>query len=203
VRSPLPIAVLVSGEGTTLDAIAEQVAVGQLPVRIVLVDSDRPGAPALAKARRRGLPTVELPSRHTDREVWARSLTGVLEVAGAELVVNAGFLSILPASWVERWAGRAINLHPALLPRHGGMGMYGEHVHRAVLAAGDTETGASVHLVTAQVDGGPMIAQRRIPVLPGDTPQTLRERLHPVEVEILAETIRRFAEGALPLPYRV
>ena len=200
---PLPIAVLVSGEGTTLDAIAEQVSAGTLPVRIVLVVSDRPNVPALAKARRRGLPTVELPSRKSDREAWARSLTGVLEVAGAELVVNAGFLSILPASWVDRWAGRAINLHPALLPRYGGMGMYGAHVHRAVLASGDRESGASVHLVTAQVDGGPVIAQERIPVLPGDTPESLRERLHPVEVRILSETIRRFAAGELPLPYRV
>jgi phosphoribosylglycinamide formyltransferase-1 len=203
VPPPLPIAVLVSGEGTTLDAIAEQVSAGTLPVRIVLVVSDRPNVPALAKARRRGLPTVELPSRKSDREAWARSLTGVLEVAGAELVVNAGFLSILPASWVDRWAGRAINLHPALLPRYGGMGMYGAHVHRAVLASGDRESGASVHLVTAQVDGGPVIAQERIPVLPGDTPESLRERLHPVEVRILSETIRRFAAGELPLPYRV
>lgn len=201
--SPLPIAVLVSGEGTTLDALAERVTAGTLPARIVLVVSDRPGVPALAKARRRGLPTVELPARGVDREAWARSLTGVLEVAGAQLVVNAGFLSILPPSWVERWAGRAINLHPALLPRHGGMGMYGVHVHRAVLAAGETETGASVHVVTTEVDGGPVIAQERVPVLPGDTPESLRERLHPVEVEILTETIRRFAEGALPLPYRV
>ena len=198
----LTIGVLVSGEGTTLDALAGEAASGTLPARIVLVVSDRAGVPALEKAARRGLPAVVLPAKGMDRETWARSLTDALERAGVELVVNAGFLSILPDSWVERWEGRAINVHPSLLPRHGGRGMYGPRVHQSVLAAGDAETGATVHLVTPAIDGGPVIAQQRIPVLPGDTPESLRVRLHPVEVALLAATIRRFAEGALPLPYR-
>jgi phosphoribosylglycinamide formyltransferase 1 len=197
----LPIGVLVSGEGTTMDALAERALGEHLPVRIVLVVADRPHAPAIEKARRRGLPTLILPSRGIDLDDWGRRLTAALEERGVELVVLAGFLTILPPSWVDHWRGRAINLHPALLPLHGGPGMYGMHVHRSVLEAKETETGATVHLVTRDVDGGPTIAQERLPVLPDDTPESLRARLHPVEVELLAETIRRFAEGALPLPY--
>jgi phosphoribosylglycinamide formyltransferase 1 len=197
----LPIGVLVSGEGTTMDALAERALGEHLPARIALVVADRPHAPAIEKARRRGLPTLILPSRGTDLDVWGRRLTFELEAKGVELVVLAGFLTILPISWVEHWRGRAINLHPALLPRHGGPGMYGLRVHRSVLDAKETETGATVHLVTADVDAGPTIAQERLPVRPNDTPDSLRARLHPVEVELLAETIRRFAEGTLPLPY--
>lgn len=199
---PLAVAVLVSGEGTTMDALADRIDSGSVPARIVLVVADRAHAPALLKAERRRLPTRVLPRSRTDPEAWGRAITAALEGAGAELVVNAGFLSILPPGWVERWAGRAINVHPSLLPRHGGRGMYGEHVHRAVLDSGDRETGASVHLITREIDGGPLIEQDRLPVAPGDTPATLRARLHPVEVELLARTIRRFADGELELPYR-
>jgi phosphoribosylglycinamide formyltransferase 1 len=94
-----------------------------------------------------------------------------------------------------------MNLHPSLLPRYGGRGMYGRRVHEAVLAARERETGATVHLVTGAVDAGPSIAQARLPVRPGDTPESLRERLRPVEVALLAATLRRFADGELPLPY--
>ncbi len=197
----LPITVLVSGEGTTLDALADLAEKAELPAEIRLVVSDRAEARAIEKARRHGIPTVVLPKKGTDREAWSARLTSELEKSGAELVVLAGFLSILPDSWVRRWHGRAVNLHPALLPRHGGPGMYGLRVHEAVLANRETETGATVHLVTSEVDGGPPIAQERVPVRPDDTPETLRARLHPVEVALLAETIRRFAEGVWPLPY--
>lgn len=197
----LPIAVLVSGEGTTLDALAHLARDGALPARIVLVVADRAQAPAIDKAQRHGLPTRTLPSRGVPPDEWGRQLTAELEGRGTELVVLAGFLTILPPSWVERWRGRAINLHPALLPRYGGPGMYGPRVHRAVIAAKDAETGATVHLVTSDVDGGPILGQARLSVRPDDTPDSLRARLHPVEVELLARTIRRFAEGTLPLPY--
>ena len=199
----LPVGVLVSGEGTTLDALAEQALGHHLPARIALVVADRPHAPAIEKARRRGLPTLVLPARGSDPDVWAARLTDALEARGVELVVLAGFLTILPNAWVERWRGRAINVHPSLLPKYGGPGMYGSRVHAAVLAHHETESGATVHLVTGELDAGPALAQARVPVDPDDTPESLRARLHPVEVELLAQTIRRFADGTLALPHPV
>ena len=197
----LPIAVLVSGEGTTLDGLAELASGGHLPARIALVVSDRASARAVERARGRGLPTLVLPSKGVVPDAWAARLTAELVDQGVELVVLAGFLTILPPSWLARWPGRAINIHPSLLPRHGGPGLFGPRVHRAVLAAGDRESGASVHLVTGDLDAGPILAQERVPVEPGDTPESLRARIHPVEVALLAATIRRFADGSLPLPY--
>ncbi len=197
----LKVAFLVSGEGSTLGGLADLSKAGSLPADIVLVVSDRPGAPALERARRLGLPCEVVPSRGHPPEAWAEALTGALASRGTELVVLAGFLSVLPPEFVARWAGRAVNLHPSLLPKYGGPGLYGARVHRAVLAAGETETGATVHLLTNDVDRGPVLAQVRIPVRPGETPESLRERLHPHEVMLLAETIRRFADGRLPLPY--
>ena len=197
----LNVGFLVSGEGTTLDALAELAAGGHLPVHIALVVSDRPHAPAIEKARRRGLPTLVLPSRGVEPELWAQRLTSELTARGVELVVLAGFLTILPPSWAASWRGRAVNIHPSLLPLHGGRGYYGRKVHEAVLSSGDRQTGATVHLVTPDVDRGPTIAQERIEVHPGDTPESLRGRLHPIEVELLAATLQRFADGSLPLPY--
>ncbi len=197
----LSVAVLASGEGTTLEALAERAAHGALSIRFVLVVSDRPGAPVLARADRLGLPSVMLSPKGVVRDAWASQLTAALEARGVELVVLAGFLPILPPSWVARWQGRAVNLHPSLLPRYGGPGFHGLHVHEAVLAAGDRETGASVHLVSAEVDRGTVLAQRRLAVRPGESVASLRERLHPVEIELLAETLARFADGSLPLPY--
>jgi phosphoribosylglycinamide formyltransferase 1 len=199
----LAIGVLVSGEGTTLDALAEMEAGGHLPARFALVVADRPHAPAIERARARGLPTLVLPTHGAPPEEWGARLTRELEAQGVELVVLAGFLSILPSSWVAHWRGRAINLHPSLLPRYGGPGMYGRRVLEAVIAARERTTGATVHLVTDDIDGGPPLLQERVPVVPDDTPETLRARLAPVEVALLALAIRRFAEGSLPLPYVV
>jgi phosphoribosylglycinamide formyltransferase-1 len=200
---PIPLGILVSGEGTTLEALAEMEAGDHLPARIALVVSDRPLAPAIEKARVRALPTLVLAADGVPDEAWAERLTAELEGRGVELVVLAGFLTILPPSWVDHWNGRAINLHPSLLPRYGGPGMYGRRVHEAVLAAHERTTGATVHVVTNDVDRGPTLAQERIPIVPDDTPETLRARLAPVEVALLALVIRRFAEGGFPLPYVV
>ena len=197
----LPIGVLVSGEGTTLDGLAELVLGDHLPARIALVVADRVHTRAVERARLRGLPTIALPPTGLVPDAWGARVTMELADQGVELVVLAGFLSILPPSWVARWHGRAINIHPSLLPRFGGPGMYGERVHAAVLAAHETETGVTVHLVSSDVDAGPAIAQERVPIEPGDTPATIRERLRPVEIALLAATIRRFADGGLPLPY--
>ena len=200
-RDRLSLAVLASGEGTTFEAIAEAISGGHLAARIALLVADRPGAGALERARRRGLPTAVIASRHRDPEEWAAELTRTLQSFEVELVVNAGWLAILPPSWNRTWYGRAINLHPSLLPKYGGRGMYGHPVHAAVLAAREVETGVTVHLVTDAIDRGPILLQRRVPVLATDTPETLRERLRPVEQELLLEAIRRFADGRWPLPY--
>ncbi len=186
-----------------MDALAELCAGGHLPARIVRVISDRPHVPAIERARRRGLATAIVPTRGVAPDAWVADLNREIERSGAELIVLAGYRSILPPAFVDRWAGRAINLHPSLLPRHGGPGMYGLRVHEAVLQAGDRETGATVHLVTNDVDRGPILAQSRVPVGADATPESLRALLHPVEVELLAGVVRRFADGALPLPYRV
>ncbi len=196
----LPVAFLVSGEGTTLEGIADLVHGAHLPVRIVLVVSDRPHATAIEKARRHGLRTLVLPFRGMLPDSWSEELTGQLENHGVELVVLAGFLSVLPAPFVRRWEGRILNLHPSLLPKFGGPGLYGAKVHRAVIEAGEKESGATVHLVTEEVDRGPILAQVRVELVEGETPESLRRRLHPHEVMLLGETLRRIAEGAIPLP---
>jgi phosphoribosylglycinamide formyltransferase 1 len=198
----LALGVLASGEGTTLEALAEQAAGGHVPARVAIVLSDRPYAPVLEKARRRGLATAVLPLKGTASEAWTARATKILTDAGVELVVLAGFLSILPPSFTRAWEGRAINLHPSLLPRYGGKGLYGDRVHAAVLAAGETETGATVHLVTDDVDGGPVLAQQRVVVQSDDTPESLRVRVQAAERVALYSVIARFAEGAWPLPFR-
>ncbi len=196
----LPFALLASGEGTTLEGLAEQIDGGRLAARLVLVLSDRPHAPAIERARRRGLPTSVLPFRGSVPGRWSAEASALLRARGAELVVLAGFLAILPREFLADWSGRIVNVHPSLLPRHGGPGMYGRRVHEAVLAAGDRETGVSVHLVTEAVDAGPVLWQHRLDVARGDTPETLRERLHPLEVRGLAEVLTAFADGRWPLP---
>jgi phosphoribosylglycinamide formyltransferase-1 len=200
-RPALRVAVLASGEGTTFEGLAESLRSEPDRVRIVLLLSDRPGARALDRARAHGVPTAVVPAEGVPPSNWSERVTAELVAHEVDLVVLAGFLTILPPSWVTRWRGRAVNLHPSLLPRYGGRGMHGRRVHEAVLAAGDTETGVTVHLVTGLVDGGPTVAQERIAVVPGETADSLRDRLRPVEVALLATTLRRFADGELPLPY--
>jgi phosphoribosylglycinamide formyltransferase 1 len=198
----LTLAVFASGQGTTLEALAEQASGGHVPARIAIVICDRPNAPVLEKARRRGLATAVKPMKGIAAEKWSTEMSRLLTEAGVDLVVLAGFLSILPPAFTRAWAGRVVNLHPSLLPRHGGKGLYGDKVHAAVLAAGETETGATVHLVTDEVDGGPVLAQQRVLVEPGDTPESLRARVQAAERVVLYSVISRFAEGEWPLPYR-
>jgi phosphoribosylglycinamide formyltransferase-1 len=204
VTSAARVLVLVSGGGTNLQALIDAERSGVLEsARIVGVVSDRAGVYALERAVRAGIPCrVEEPRRDLPREArraeFSDRLLSIAQEARAGLVVLAGFLSILEGAFVEAYAGRMINLHPSLLPKFGGAGMYGERVHEAVLAAGETESGCTVHLVDAGTDTGPIVLQRRVPVLAGDTPQTLAERIHTEEhiaiVEAVAAIIRRRSE---------
>jgi formyltetrahydrofolate-dependent phosphoribosylglycinamide formyltransferase len=179
------VAVLASGGGTNLQALID--ALGpEAPARIVRVISNRSDAGALDRARRAGISTAVLQHPPDAAEL--------LDVLGdADLVVLAGYLKLVPAPVVARFRRRLVNIHPALLPAFGGPGMYGRRVHEAVLASGATESGATVHYVDEQYDRGPIIAQRRVPVLPGDTVDTLAQRVLAAEHDLLPEVVLQLA----------
>jgi phosphoribosylglycinamide formyltransferase-1 len=190
-QAPLPIVVLVSGRGSNLRAIDAQISAGKLSADIRAVLSDRADAAALAWAAARGLSTGVVP-RHPDARTFDAALDAAITAQEAELIVLAGFMRILGAPFVARHAGRIINIHPSLLPRYRGL-----HTHRRVLEAGDTEHGASVHFVTAELDGGPVVLQARVPVFPGDDEAALADRVLVQEHRIYPLAIRWFAEGRL------
>lgn len=189
----LRVAVAVSGRGSNLLALCEALA-GDPDAAVVLVVSERT-APALEQAESRGIATHIL-ADHRDPAEWQR----VLDAAGVDLVVLAGYLKLVPAGVVDRWAGRIINIHPALLPRHGGPGMYGRRVHEAVLAAGDRESGATVHLVDAAYDRGAILAQGRVDVHRDDTPEQLAARVLELEHRLLPAVVRAAARAGRPVP---
>jgi len=190
---PLPVVVLVSGRGSNLRAIDARIAAGELPARILAVLSDREDAAALSWAAERGLATGAVPQRqYADRAAFDAALGNVIAGYAPALVVLAGFMRILGSPLVERFAGRMLNIHPSLLPKYPGL-----HTHRRVLEAGDAEHGASVHFVTTELDGGPMVLQARVPVLPGDDEAMLAQRVLVQEHRIYPLAIRWFAEGRL------
>jgi formyltetrahydrofolate-dependent phosphoribosylglycinamide formyltransferase len=158
---------------------------------ITLVVSDRDRAFALERATRRGVATAIV--THDDGE----SIIELLETHAIDWVVLAGYLRIIPPAVVERYRGRMLNIHPALLPKFGGAGMYGERVHAAVLEAGESESGATVHLVDELYDHGPIVAQRKVKVKPDDTPERLAARVLEVEHELLPEVVIAAAEGRI------
>jgi folate-dependent phosphoribosylglycinamide formyltransferase PurN len=164
-------------------------------VTISLVLSDR-DAPALEAAAERGWPTHRLRD-HADPDAWLVALRG----ADAELLVLAGYLRLVPPAVVRAYAGRIINIHPALLPRFGGAGMYGLNVHRAVLEAGEAESGATVHLVDEAYDRGTILACGRVPVRPGDSPEDLAARVLAVEHRLLPAAVLAAAAAGQPVPF--
>jgi phosphoribosylglycinamide formyltransferase 1 len=189
----LPIVVLVSGRGSNLRAIDERIEAGVLPVEIRAVLADRDDAPALAWAAARGHCTRAVsPAAYADRAAFDAALGAAIAEHRPGLVVLAGFMRILGAPLVERYAGRMLNIHPSLLPKHRGL-----HTHRRVLEAGEREHGASVHFVTCELDGGPVVLQARVPVLPGDDEAALAQRVLVQEHRIYPLAIRWFAEGRL------
>lgn len=160
--------------------------------------SDRAQAGGLETARSAGIPT------HVFNDIAdAGEWRSVLSAAGADLVVLAGFLKRVPEAAVRAWSGRMINIHPALLPRHGGPGMYGKRVHEAVLAGGARESGATVHLVTEDYDQGPVLGQASVPVLPGDTADTLAARVLEVEHRLLPAAVLAAARAGKPVRFEL
>jgi phosphoribosylglycinamide formyltransferase-1 len=196
----LRIVVLASGNGTNLQALIDAEQAGRLgPGRIVGVISDQPDAYALKRAASAGIPVVieevdaGLPVDTQLRELSGRLLRDVRDM-NAELIILAGFLVVLEGEIIDAYAGRIINLHPSLLPKYGGAGMYGEAVHRAVLAAGEAESGCTVHIVDAGTDTGPVLLQRKVPVLRSDTAETLAARIHVEEHIAIVEAAALMAE---------
>ena len=183
------LAILISGRGSNMSAIARACADGRLDARVVGVLSDRPEAAGLAAAEALGLSTEVVDRRaHPDRASFERALGERLAALAPDRVALAGFMRVLGPELVAAWEGRMLNIHPSLLPRHPGL-----DTHARALAAGDTEHGASVHLVTAELDAGPVLAQARVPVLPGDTVETLAARVlaeeHGLYVAALARSL--------------
>jgi phosphoribosylglycinamide formyltransferase/phosphoribosylglycinamide formyltransferase-1 len=186
------VAVAVSGRGSNLEALFTRLGNGD-EARIVLVLSDRAEAPALDLARRRGVAAVALADWRNAAE-WLAAL----EAQSVELLVLAGFLKLVPSEVIVRYRGRIINVHPALLPAFGGKGMYGIRVHEAVLQSGAVESGCTVHLVEEEYDRGMILAQARVPVLPGDTAQLLASRVLEQEHRLLPAVVLAAARGGLP-----
>lgn len=192
-HAPLKVAVLASGRGSNLAALIAARDAGTLPVEFVLVGSDKASAGALRLAEAAGIPTLALnPKDYPDRPGFDRALFAHVAASGAELLVLAGFMRVIEGAVVAEWEGRAINIHPSLLPKYPGL-----HTHRRCLEAGDTEHGASVHYVTAELDGGPVVAQARIPVGTGDTEISLAERLLAEEHQLLPAVVGAIASGRL------
>lgn len=193
-----PIAVFLSGGGTTLQNLIDRIADGSLPVRIVQVVSSRPDAYGIERAKAAGLP-VEVVQRKLfpTIEVFSEHNFDLCRKAGAKLVCLAGYLQLLriPADY----RGRVINIHPALLPSFGGKGMYGHHVHEAVLRSGAKVSGCTIHVVDDQYDHGPIVAQQEVPVRHDDTPETLAARVFEAECELYPEVIRAFVSGKVTI----
>ncbi|UCG88797.1 MAG: phosphoribosylglycinamide formyltransferase [Gemmatimonadota bacterium] len=183
------VAVLASGGGTNLQALLDKCR-GSAPARVVLVACNRPDAGALQRARKAGVDThvIENPSD-------GAALIATLDRYEVDLVVLAGYLKLVPEDVVDAFAGRMINIHPALLPSFGGPGMYGMRVHRAVLESGATVSGPTVHLVTAEYDRGPIVAQWPVPVAPDDTEETLQKRVLAVEHQLLPAVVLNAARA--------
>lgn len=191
----LPVVILISGRGSNMQAIAERAARGELPIDVRAVISDRPGAAGLATAAAMGIAVASLsPRDFADRASYDAALAQL--VAGYEpgLVVLAGFMRILTPGFIDRFADRILNIHPSLLPKYRGL-----HTHRRALAAADAVHGASVHFVTQELDGGPVIIQACLDVRPQDTEDTLSARVQRQEHSIYPQAIDWFARGRLEL----
>ena len=196
------IAVFASHEGTTLQAILEDCGGGVLDARVAIVVSNNADSGALRRAREAGVAHAHLSGKtHSDAKALDRAILSTIDAVGADVIFLAGYMKKLGPLTLGRYAGRVFNTHPALLPKHGGKGMYGMNVHRAVLAAGDLESGATVHLVDGEYDTGSIVAQRRVDVLPGDTPETLAERVQACERRLVVEFLGDIVRGKIALPF--
>ncbi len=194
-EQPLPIVVLISGNGSNLQAIIDAIQHQALPVEIRAVISSNPLAPGLQQAQKAGIPTQALDHKtFANRLTFDAALQSVIDNFDPELVVLAGFMRVLGTKFVAHYEGRMLNIHPSLLPAFTGL-----NTHQRALDAAAMEHGASVHFVTSELDGGPVIIQARVPILPNDNTTTLAQRVLKAEHHIYPLAIRWFAEGRLQL----
>jgi phosphoribosylglycinamide formyltransferase-1 len=191
--TPLVLGVLASGRGSNLQAILDAIEGGRCPARVAVVVSDRAGARALERARTAGVKTVFVdPQVHPDRATFDRALRAVLDENGVELICLAGYMRLLSPDFIAAFRGRILNVHPALLPAFPGL-----HAQRQALEHGVKVAGATVHFVDEGVDSGPIILQAAVPVLEGDTEESLSARILAEEHRLVPEAIRLYAEGRL------
>jgi phosphoribosylglycinamide formyltransferase-1 len=185
------VAILISGGGSNMVALLDSMT-AEHPARPVLVLSNRADAGGLAKAEARGVATVVVDHRpfKGDREAFETELENALSTARPDIICLAGFMRILTPGFMRRWQGRILNIHPSLLPKYRGL-----HTHERALEAGEVEHGCTVHEATADLDDGPILGQARVPVLPGDTPDTLAARVLEQEHVLYPAVLRRFAAG--------
>jgi phosphoribosylglycinamide formyltransferase 1 len=194
----LKLGVLISGGGRTLQNFVDLIKRGEMNAEVAVVISSLPDVKGVDRAREAGLPVVIVRKKeHPDVEEFSRLITEALEAHHVQLACLAGWTCFWRIP--DQWIGRVMNIHPALLPKYGGKGFYGHHVHEAVLAAGDKESGCTVHFANNEYDAGPIILQRKIPILHGDDPDTLAARVFEQETLAYPEAIRLFAEGRIKL----
>ena len=198
--SKLALGVLASHGGTNLQAIIDSCLSGAIDAEVRVVISNNSRSLALERARRADIPTAHLSgSTHPDPDSLDETIADTLQRHGVEVVALAGYMKMLGPRTLGAYRNRILNVHPALLPKFGGQGMYGERVHQAVLASGDSVSGVTVHLVDEEYDRGPVVAQTEVPVLPGDTPDTLAARVLEQEHILYPETIQRISTGEIDL----
>jgi len=189
------LAVFASGGGTNFQAILDAIGAGDLPAEVVCCVSNTPDAGALDRAARHDVPTEVIPPASFDAPVsFGEALLDTLATYAVTFVALAGYMQKIPPNVVEAYRGRMTNIHPALLPAFGGKGMYGMHVHRAVIEYGVHWSGVTVHLVDEEYDHGPIVLQEPVPVYADDTPEALADRIRPVEHRLYPEALRLFAE---------
>ncbi len=194
--NPAKVAVFVSGGGSNLQSLINASKSGNLAARIVLVISNRDDAYGLERARREGIDTfVYNVKKYPDRAAAHKDLMEVIEHYDIEYIALAGYLKLIPKPLIRKYADKITNVHPALLPKYGGKGMYGHRVHEAVLKAGDTESGATIHIVDEIYDNGKILMQKKVPVNSDDTPDTLAARVLKVEHEIYPIALNNLITG--------
>ena len=188
------LAVLASGNGSNLQAISHAIENQELHARIQLVLSNNSQAGALSFAREQGIPAVHLSTKVIPQEnQFIQSMLSVFSEHNVNFIALAGYMKLVPPEVVREYRNRITNIHPALLPKFGGAGMYGMRVHEAVIGSGETESGATVHLVDEAYDRGPIVLQRRVAVSPADTPDSLQKKVLQVEHQLYPEALQLFA----------